>query len=55
MYYLKPKYERFQYIDSDGKVVESRFDAQRFRSEDEAKRFRSIRLDDPYSVEIKEE
>ena len=54
-YYLKPRHERWQYIDNDGKVTDSRGDAQRFRSEDEAKRFQKMYLDDPYGVEIKEE
>lgn len=53
-FYIKPKWERYQYIDEDGKTVESRIEAKRFSSENEASRFRSLYLD-RFDFEIKEE
>ncbi len=44
-YYIKPKWERYEYINEDGKKVDNRIEAKRFSSKNEAARFRSLYLD----------
>ena len=54
MFYIKPKWERYEYLDHNGDKVESRMEAKKFRTKDEAERFRSLYAD-RFDFDIREE